>query len=111
VACIYDNWQSNVEDAPDALNAHRRNGRSPADFNQELQQSISKKYLRLGRMALSEGITSIRAIRDTSVADYSAPGINSTSYNPYHPLIAVAPFLLVLGVSYWKPSLLHYGKL
>jgi len=39
VACIYDNWQSIFEDSPDALNAHRRNGRSPAHSNQEPQYS------------------------------------------------------------------------
>jgi len=35
VACIYDNWQSIFEDLPDALNAQCRNGRSPANSNQE----------------------------------------------------------------------------
>jgi hypothetical protein len=39
VACIYDNWQSIFEDSPDAVNALRRNGRSPADANQKLQYS------------------------------------------------------------------------
>jgi len=39
VACIYDNWQSIFDDAPDACNAQRRDGRSPADSNQELQYS------------------------------------------------------------------------
>jgi len=34
VACIYDNWQSIIKELPDALNAHGRNGCSPADSNQ-----------------------------------------------------------------------------
>jgi len=36
---MYDNWQSLFEDPPDALNAQRRDGRSPADSNQERQYS------------------------------------------------------------------------
>jgi hypothetical protein len=39
VACIYDNWQSIFEDPPDALNAQRRNGRTPTDSNQQPQYS------------------------------------------------------------------------
>jgi hypothetical protein len=39
MACIYDNSQSVIEDLPDALNAQRRNGRSPTDYDEELQYS------------------------------------------------------------------------
>jgi len=37
VACIYDNWQSIFKDPPDALNGQHRDGRTPADSNQEPQ--------------------------------------------------------------------------
>ena len=73
--------------------------------------SITKKYFRPGRMAPSEWTRSVRAIRDTQVADYSAPGINSACRIPYRPLIALSPFLLILSVSYFKRSLWHCGQL
>jgi hypothetical protein len=47
-------------------------------------------------MAPSESTHSIRAVRDTTVADYSVPGLNSPRRIPYCPLITVSPFLLVL---------------
>jgi hypothetical protein len=71
--------------------------------------NISKKYFRPGGMAPSEWTRSVRAVRDTPVADYSAPGVNSTRRVPYRPLIAVSPFLLVLSVSYFKRSLWRCG--
>jgi hypothetical protein len=37
---MYENWQSIIENPPYALNAHRRNGLSPADSNEELQYSL-----------------------------------------------------------------------
>ena len=49
-------------------------------------------------MAQSEWTCSVRAIRDTTVADYSAPGVNTTRRVAYRPLIAVMPFLLALSV-------------
>jgi hypothetical protein len=51
---------------------------------------ISKKHLRPGGMALSEWTRSVRAIRDTTVADYPAPGVNTTRRVAYHPPIAVS---------------------
>ena len=39
VACIFDNWQSIFEDLPDTLNARHSSGRTPADWNQELEYS------------------------------------------------------------------------
>jgi hypothetical protein len=39
MACVYDNWQSIFEDPPNALNTQRRNGRSPADSDQQPQYS------------------------------------------------------------------------
>jgi hypothetical protein len=40
VPCMYENLQSIIENPPDALNAHRRNGLSPANSNEELQYSL-----------------------------------------------------------------------
>ena len=49
-------------------------------------------------MAPSEWTRSVRAVRDTPVADYSAPGINTTRRIAYRPPIAVSLFLLALLV-------------
>ena len=68
---------------------------------------ISKKYCRPGAMAPSEWTRSVRAVRNTGVADNTAPGVNSMGRVPYYPLIAVSPILLVLSVSYFKRSLWH----
>jgi hypothetical protein len=66
----------------------------------KMKSSISKKKFRPGGMAPSEWTCSVRAVRDTLVADYSAPGVNSTRRVPYSPLIAVSAFLLILSVFY-----------
>ena len=50
---------------------------------------ISKKHFRLGEMASSEWTRFDRAVRDTPVADYSAPGVNSTHRVAYRSLIAI----------------------
>jgi len=73
--------------------------------------NTSKKYFRLGGISPLEWMGSVRAIRDTPVADYSMPGVNSTRRVPYRPLISVSPFLLVLWVSYIKQSLWRCGQL
>jgi hypothetical protein len=70
-----------------------------------IHNSIIKKYFRPGGMTPSARTRSVRAVRDTPVADYSAPGVNSTRRVPYRPLMAVATFLRVLSVSYCKRSL------
>ena len=49
-------------------------------------------------MAPSEWTHSFSAIRDTPVADYSAPGVNTTCRIAYRPPIAISPFLLALSV-------------
>jgi hypothetical protein len=68
----------------------------------ERQQSIiSKKHFRPGGMAASEWTRSVRAIRDTPVADVSVPGVNTTRRVAYRPPIAVSPFLIALSVSYF----------
>jgi len=63
---------------------------------------ISKKHFRPGGMAPSEWTRSVRAVRVTPVADYSAPGADTTRRVACHPPIAVSPFLLALSVSNCK---------
>ena len=72
---------------------------------------ISKKHFRPGGMAASEWTRSVRAVRDTPVADYSVPGVNTTRRVAYHPAIAVSPVLLALSVSYFKQTLWRCGQL
>jgi len=59
---------------------------------------ISKKHFRLGGIAPSVWTRSVRAVRDTPVADHSAPCVNTTRHIAYHPPIAVSLFLLALSV-------------
>jgi len=56
-------------------------------------------------MAASEWTRSVRAIRDTPVADYCASSINTTRHVSYCPPMAVLPFLRALSVSYVKQTL------
>jgi hypothetical protein len=56
---------------------------------EESESSIGKKHSRLGGMAASEWQRSIRAVRDTPVADYSALSVISKLRVPYRPPIAV----------------------
>jgi len=81
--------------------------------NSKIDQSvyISKKYFRQGGMAPSEWTCSVRGVRVTPVADYSAPCLNTRRRVAYRPLIAVSPFLLALLVSYFKRTLGRCGQL
>jgi len=54
---------------------------------------ISKKHFRPGGMAPSEWTRSVRAVRDTLVADYSEPGVNTMRRVAHRRPIAVPPFL------------------
>ena len=45
--------------------------------NHHPMSHISKKHFRPGGMAPSEWTRSVRAVRDTPVADYSTPGVNA----------------------------------
>jgi len=74
-------------------------------------KAISKKHFRPGGMAPSEWTRSIRAFRDTPVAEYSAPGVNTTRRVAYRPPIAVSPFLRALSVSYFRQTLWRCGQL
>ena len=62
-------------------------------------------------MAPSEWTRSVRAVRDTSVVDYSAPGVNTTRRVTYRPPMAISLFLLALPVSYIKQTLWRCGQL
>jgi len=73
--------------------------------------NISKKQFRLGGMAPSEWTRSVRAVRYTLVADYSAPGVNTTRGVAYRPPIAISPFLLALSVFYFEQTLWRCGRL
>jgi len=72
---------------------------------------ISKKHFRPHGIAGSEWTRSVRAIRNTPVADYSAPGVNITCRAAYRPPIAVLPLLLALSVPYFKQTLWRCGQL
>ena len=76
-----------------------------------LDTFISKKHFRPGGMAPSEWTRSVRAVRDTPVADYSVPGVKTTRRVTYRPPIAISPFLLALSVSYFKQTLWRCGQL
>ena len=54
---------------------------------------ISKKHLRPGGMAPSEWTRSVRAVRDTQVADYSVPGVNTMGRIAHRRPIAVSSLL------------------
>jgi hypothetical protein len=59
---------------------------------------ISKKYVNLGGMALSDWTRCIRDIREPPVVDHSAPCGKLTLWVPFLTLIAVSLFLLILLV-------------
>jgi hypothetical protein len=67
--------------------------------------STSAKWFLSGRTGC------VRAVRDTPVADYSTPGVNTTRRVAYRPPIAGSPFLRALSVSYFKQTLWHCGQL
>ena len=73
--------------------------------------SISKKHFRLGGMAESEWTRSVRAIRDTLVADYSTPSVITTHRIAYRPPIGLSQVLSALSVSYCKQTLWCCGQL
>jgi hypothetical protein len=72
---------------------------------------MSKKYVRPGGMAQSVWTRSIRAVRATPVADYSAPSRNATHHGAYRPPIAFQPFLLSRSVSYFQLMLWSCAQL
>jgi hypothetical protein len=61
--------------------------------------NFSKNHFCPGGMAPPLGKRSVRAVRDTMLADYLAPGVNTTLCIAYHPPIAVSPCLLTLPFS------------
>jgi hypothetical protein len=72
---------------------------------------ISKKHFRPGGMAASEWTRSVRAIRDTPVAEYCASGFTKTRRIAYRYPITVSQFLLALPFSSIKQTLWHCAQL
>ena len=72
---------------------------------------ISKKHVRPGGMAPSEWTISVRAVRDTLVANYSAPVANTTRRVAYRPPIGISPVLRAPSVSYWKWTMCRCAQL
>jgi len=66
---------------------------------------ISLKYFRPSRIVLSLWTCCVRTVRDTPVAEYSAPGFNTTRRVAYHPLIAVSQFLYALSFTHLNRTL------
>jgi len=62
-------------------------------------------------MPVSECTRSIRAVSDTPVTNYYVPGFNSIRRVPFHPLMPVSSFHLILWVYYFEWSLLRCGHL
>jgi len=73
--------------------------------------SSSEKRFRPGGMAQSGWRRSVRAGRDTPVADYSPPGIKTIRRVTYRTAIADSPCPLALSVSYFKQALWRCGQL
>jgi hypothetical protein len=72
---------------------------------------IRRKIFHSSGMAPSEWTGSVRDARDTPVADFSGPSVNTIHRVVYRPTIAVSLSLRVLLVSYFKQSLWGCGQL
>ena len=70
-----------------------------AELTSRAKTSISNKHFRPGGMAPSKWTPSVRAVRETVVADYSTRSVKTTHHVTYRPPIAVLLFLLALSVS------------
>jgi hypothetical protein len=81
------------------------------DYYSIFDSCISKKYFRLGGMALSECTRCVRAVKNTPVVNYTTPGLKTTRRIAYRPPIAVSPVLVALSVSYFKRTLWCWGQL
>jgi len=77
----------------------------------QCMQCISKNRCGPGRMAASERMHSIRAVRDTQAGNYSAPDVDTTRRVAFGPPIAISPFVLPLSVSYFKQTIWRCGQL
>ena len=79
--------------------------------NQVPHWFIGERHYRLEGMAASEWTCSGRAVIDNPVADYFAPGTNTTRSVAYRPPITVWPLLPTMSVSHCKRSLCRCGPL
>jgi len=62
-------------------------------------------------MAPSEWTRCVIAVRDTTVADYSMPGVNTMRRIAFRLPMAVSPFLLAVLVTYFKQTVWRGGQL
>jgi hypothetical protein len=77
-----------------------------SEIHSEAVIEISKKHFHPGGMAASEWTRSVRAVRDTPVAVYSAPGINTTRCVAYNSSItlsvcSVGPLFYTNNLALW----------
>jgi len=81
------------------------------DWGAPILEDISKKHFRLGGMPASEWTRSVRAVRDTPVADISAPGVNTTRRVAYRTPITVSAHACIWIAMQWvtlRKSLLTF---
>jgi len=79
---------ANLEAISEQLLRNALRGHESANLNAVMD--ISKIYICPGGIAPSEWMHSVRAIRDTPVADYSVSSVKSMSHVPSHPQITVS---------------------
>jgi len=79
------------------------------DISKKAGMNISNRTFSLGGLAPSELTHSVRAVRVTTVANCSAPGINTRYRVPYHPPIKVSLVRPAWPVSYFKWILWRCG--
>ena len=72
---------------------------------------ISKFFFRPAELAQSQWTSSVRGVKDSQVAAYPSPSVNTTCRIADHPPIVASLFLLAVSVSYFKQTLWRCGKL
>jgi hypothetical protein len=101
----------------DWVGSEKRSGRSVCMGEYEKMlcvgflKLISKTHFRPGGMRASELTRSVRAVSDTPVADYSAPGVNTTRRVVYRPPMAVSVHACIRIAMQWvtlRKSLLMF---
>jgi len=105
VRCLLEIWQGSqiLRDTQKEFRPQHKQLTAVVDISDTEEtikaSCISKNHFRPGGMAPSEWTRSVRAVRATPVAGYSAPSAKTTRRVAYRPRIAVSPFLLALSVS------------
>ena len=85
--------------------------RTSQAMSEKAKSNMSKKCVHPCGMAPAEWTCSVRAVRDTPVADYCALGVNTTRRVACRPPTAVSPFHLALWISDCKRTLWRCGQL